>query len=370
MTGDLKVLIVGGGVGGMSAAIVLRRLGAGVDLIDLDPHWRVYGAGITVTSPTWRAFDQLGLLPQVLEHGFSGRGIRVCDVHGRALGEVADPPGMPGSGGIMRPALHGILSRATLESGARVSLGVTVDELVAEDNQVVARLSDGQCRRFDLVVGADGLFSKVRSLVLPDAPQPDYTGQTVWRLIADRPAAIDRRHFFLGGRAKVGLSPVSRDKLYMFLLEAGPRRAPIADASLGEVLDGLLDGYEGVVAELRGSLKPDSPIVVRPLEAFLLPPPWYIGRTLLIGDAAHPTTPQLASGAGMAVEDALVLGEELARSNEVPEALERFSERRSMRCLMVVENSLEIGRLEREQAPPAEQTRLVADTLRILAEPI
>lgn len=370
MKNGLRALVVGGGIGGMSTAVVLKRLDVEVDLIDLDPQWRVYGAGITITSPTLRALDQLGVLPQVLDAGFSGRGIRVCDVHGNLVGEVVDPPGMPGSGGIMRPALHRILADLTKQSGVNVALGVTIDACRNDSDGVEATFSDGRRRRYDLVVGADGLFSKVRGLAFPDAPAPEYTGQTVWRLVADRPASIDRRHFFLGGRAKVGLSPVSRDQLYLFLLEAGPRRAIVPDADLPGMLDELLADYGGVVGELRAAISPASSIVVRPLEAFQLPAPWHAGRTLLVGDAAHPTTPQLASGAGMAVEDALVLGEELAGSTDVPEALARFSSRRAARCQLVVRNSLEIGRLEREQAPAAEQTRIVADTLKILAEPI
>ena len=108
----------------------------------------------------------------------------------------------------------------------------------------------------------------------------------------------------------------------------------------------------------------------------MLPALWQHGCTLLIGDAAHPTTPQLASGAGMAVEDALVLGDELARAPSVTLALalalafERFVARRYARCRLVVENSLEIGRREQLRAPIDEQTQLVEASLRVLAEPI
>ncbi|PTR07618.1 MULTISPECIES: FAD-dependent oxidoreductase [unclassified Novosphingobium] len=370
MTSVRSALIIGGGIGGMSSALVLRRLGVAVDLIDIDPAWRVYGAGITITSPTLRAFDQLGILDDVLRDGFSGNGIRVCTIEGQQVGDVPDPAGMPGSGGIMRPTLHRILSEKTRASGATVRLGLTVDALHQRDDQVDVVFSDGGRASYDLVLGADGVFSRTRSLILPDAPQPEYTGQTIWRLFADRPAEIDRRHFFLGGPVKVGLSPVSRDSLYMFLLETCPRRSVVPDEELYLGLRDLLDGYGGPLRALREGLGPRSQIVMRPLEAFLLPPPWHVGRVLLIGDAAHPTTPHLASGAGMAVEDAIVLGEELARGDDLPEVLARFAERRTARCQLVVRNSMEIGRLERAGAPPAEQTRIVGETLAMLAQPI
>jgi 2-polyprenyl-6-methoxyphenol hydroxylase-like FAD-dependent oxidoreductase len=365
-----SALIVGGGIAGMSAAIELRKQEIAVDLIDLDPEWRVYGAGISITSPTLRAFAELGILDEVKARGFTGNGIRICDMDGSAVDEVADPRGLPGSGGIMRPALHKILGDRTVQSGATVRLGITVDHLEQDDNGVRVAFSDGSVGRYDLVIGADGLFSKVRQFILPDAPVPEYTGQMVWRLFADRPAAIDRRHFFLGGRVKIGLAPVSQQSLYMFLLENCPRREILPDAELPGVMATLMSGYGGVIGQLRSSLSAASPIVVRPLEAFLLPTPWYRGRALLIGDAAHPTTPQLASGAGMAVEDAIVLGQELRRGAGVSEVLSRFMQRRAKRCRLVVESSLEIGRLERTGAPPSTQTQIVADALGVLAEPI
>lgn len=370
MSAIRTALIVGGGIGGMSSALVLRRLGVAVDLIDLDPAWRVYGAGITITSPTLRAFEQLGILDAVLRDGFSGNGIKVCTVDGVQVGEVPDPAGMPGSGGIMRPTLHRILSEETRASGTNIRLGLTIDALHPQEDRVDVVFSDGGTGSYDLVLGADGVFSRTRGLILPDAPKPEYTGQTIWRLFADRPAEVDRRHFFLGGPVKVGLSPVSRDSLYLFLLETCPRHGFVPDEELYLGLRDLLQGYGGPLRALREGLSPSSQIVMRPLEAFLLPPPWHVGRVLLIGDAAHPTTPHLASGAGMAVEDAVVLGEELARGGDVAEVLARFAERRTARCQLVVRNSMEIGRLERTGAPPAEQTRIVGETLAVLAQPI
>lgn len=108
----------------------------------------------------------------------------------------------------------------------------------------------------------------------------------------------------------------------------------------------------------------------RPLEALRLPAPWHVGRVLLIGDAAHPTTPYLSSGAGIAVEDAIVLAEELASAGSVPEALESFQLRREARCRLVVESSIRIGELEQEGAPPEERSAIIDHALARLTEPI
>lgn len=126
---------------------------------------------------------------------------------------------------------------------------------------------------------------------------------------------------------------------------------------LYEPLQGRLKDYGGVVAMVRDALDEHAHIVFRPLEMFSLSAPWYRGRVLLIGDAAHPTTPQLASGAGMAVEDALVLAEALTHTADVPAALAAFMARREECCRLIVDGSLEIGRLEQERAP-VERRRL------------
>lgn len=370
-----KVLIVGGGVGGMSTAIALRRDGHTVDLIDLDPQWKVYGAGITITGPSLRAFHALGVFDEIAARGYTGDGIRVCNVAGQPQHEIDTRGeglgGLPSSGGIMRPVLHQILSKRTLDSGTNVRLGITVERLSEDAEGVDVMFSDGATGRYELVVGADGIFSRVRSLLMPQAPKPIYSGQSISRVTVRRPQQIDRRHFFLGGPVKVGLTPVSDDAMYMFVLERTERKLR-ADEDLLPGLVAAIAEYGGVIADVRDGLRESDQIIFRPLEGFLLPAPWHapLARTLLIGDAAHPTTPHLASGAGMAVEDAIVLADVLQHAADVPQALHDFMARRWERCRLVVENSMRIGQLEQQRAPMEEQTAIVAESLRVLAAPL
>jgi 2-polyprenyl-6-methoxyphenol hydroxylase-like FAD-dependent oxidoreductase len=372
-TSTRRALIVGGGVAGMSAATMLARSGVEVCLVDLDPNWRGSGAGITLTAPTLRAFETLGILDRVIDEGHAHEGIRVCDVQGRPLEEVRSPPlgpGIPGAGGILRPVLHRILADRVRALSAEVRLGVTVQSLHEHESGITAVFADGAEDRYDVVIGADGIHSGMRKLLFPDAPGPRFTGQACWRLTTERPPGIDRRHFFLGGRGKCGLTPVSRGEMYLFYLEHvpdNPRREPSQQHVL---LRALLGEYGGALAGVRDSLGSRSRIVYRPLEAHVLRGGWFTGRAILIGDAAHASTPQLASGAGMGAEDGIVLAEELSRKDSVPAAFEAFMRRRFERCRMVVENSLEIGRLEMSGAPPADQTAVVARSLAALAAPI
>ena len=366
-------LVVGGGVAGMSCAIMLHRAGVDATLVDLDPNWRVAGAGITLTASTLRAFKTIGILERVMEEGHTHPGVRVCTVDGTQVEEVRSPPlgdGLPGAGGILRPALHKILSDRVKALDLPVKLGVTAESIAQDATGLSVRLSDGTESRFDIAVGSDGIFSKMRQILFPDAPKPQFTGQACWRLMTSRPPEIDRRHFFLGGRVKCGLTPVSQSEMYLFLLEhvpGNPWRDPRDQPAL---LRDLLTGFGGELARVRNGLNDNSCIVYRPLEGQILRRDWFSGRVILIGDAAHASTPQLASGAGMAAEDGIVLAEEVQRASTVEAAFRGFMKRRFERCRLVVENSLEIGRLEVARAPLDQQTAIVSRSLQALAAPI
>lgn len=344
-----KALIVGGGVGGMTAAISFRRIGVEVDLIDADPQWRVYGAGISVTGISLRAFDHLGILDQVRARGHVGAGMRGKTVGGQTIMEPpvpADPQPIQQGGGIMRPVLHEILSSTVRTEQANVRLGLKVDTLAQDGAGVDVTFSDGRMGRYDLVVGADGIYSQIRGMIFPHAPQPRFTGQGCFRVVARRPPEVDRAEMYFGGPVKLGINPVSKDEMYMFILEHVPDNPFFEDDQLVEHVRALMAPFGGAVPAVRESITDPSQINYRPLEWLLLPKPWYNGRVVLIGDAVHATTPHMASGAGIAAEDGLVLAEELQRHEGVTDALLAFTERRFERARLVVENSVMIGDME------------------------
>jgi 2-polyprenyl-6-methoxyphenol hydroxylase-like FAD-dependent oxidoreductase len=370
-----KVLVVGGSVAGMSCAIQLRKAGIAVDLIDIDPDWRTYGAGITITGPTLRALETLGVLEQVKELGAVWSGAKVFNQAGELLEELSVPPlapDLPGTGGIMRPMLHKILSAKTQKLGVNVRLGLTVSALQQQGDRVEVQLSDSSRGAYALVVGADGIFSAMRAVVFPEAAKPQFTGQVIYRIIAERPAGFDRSHFFMGHGIKVGFNPVSPTHMYMFLLYADPANPRLDPKDMPRLLHEKMAGFGSFVPRVRATVLGDNAhsINYRALDVLLLPRPWYRGRVLLIGDAAHSTTPHLASGAGMAIEDGIVLADELSRGGALHEALERFMERRFERCRRVVESSVKLGQIEMNHGSTAEHGRLMTETLAALRQPI
>jgi 2-polyprenyl-6-methoxyphenol hydroxylase-like FAD-dependent oxidoreductase len=222
---------------------------------------------------------------------------------------------------------------------------------------VSATLTDASECAADLVVGADGIHSSVRALLFPDAPVPALTGQGCWRAVLPRPREIEGAQVFVGA-VKAGIVPVSRDEMYLFLLQNVPDNPRMPEERFPELLAAQLIGFGGALGAVRDGLSPESRINYRPLEKLLLLQPWHRGRAILIGDAAHATTPHLASGAGLAVEDALVLADQLASDLPPEDALAAFTARRYARCRMVVENSVRLGVMEMRLAPGEEQAEL------------
>jgi len=365
------VLVIGGGIAGMATAIALSRRGVAVDIVEADPEWRVYGAGITITGPTLRAFRDLGLLPAIEREGYLVRGQRMFLYDGTLLAEQDPPPiapGLPTAGGIMRPKLHQIMSAEVLALGVNVRLGATLVDFTQDALGVSVTFSDGTSGRYELVVGADGIYSKTRKMLFKEPAVPTYTGQMSWRVVAPRPADMTRSEFFFGHSNIAGITPCSQTEVYAFVLHPEPTPSRVADADKPEFLRSLLADFGGSIAEIRDGIGPHSAIVQRPFEYALQAEPWHLGRFVLIGDAAHATTPHLASGAGIAVEDGLVLAEELEQEGRgLPAALAAFTKRRFERCRFVVESSVEIGRRQLEGAPPEEIGMRMGKAMHVLA---
>jgi 2-polyprenyl-6-methoxyphenol hydroxylase-like FAD-dependent oxidoreductase len=370
----MKILIIGGGIAGMCAAIELRKRKHHVDLVELDPNWRVYGAGITLSGPTLRAFTEVGVIDDILAQGWCADGADIFTAMGVKLGELPTPrvgrADVPGGGGILRPVLARILREHTLASGTAVRCGTSFASIELDGDAVQVRFTDGRQERYDLVVGADGLMSKVREAVFPGAPTPKYTGQGSWRAVVPRPASVTRATMFMGADIKAGVNPISNDEMYLFVTE--PRDHPdfIDESQWHHTLRAMLAPFGSVVGDIRDALNEKSRIIYRPFYALLMQQPWHRHRVVLIGDAVHATTPHLASGAGIGIEDAIVLAQELERHAGVDEALAAFGERRFERCRLVVENSVKLGDMERSGAPKEEHSALMRSTMGALLAPI
>jgi FAD-dependent urate hydroxylase len=315
-----RVLVVGGGIAGLALAPMLARTGAAVEVIERAPVWRVAGTGIYLPGNAARALRALGLEGQVTSRSVEIAHQRFHDDRGRLLFEV-DVADLWATVGpclaLPRTELHAVFREAAGEVPIR--LGLAVEQITQRHDVVSVLFSDGTTGEYDLVVGADGIESAVRELTFGPSAVPRPVGQTGWRWLAPRPPEVTTWSVMLGRRTAFLTIPVGADSVYCYgdvLTAAGaatPEREVLADfpQPAAALLDAATDVHVSTIEEVA-------------LDS------WAHGRVVLIGDAAHATSPNMAQGAAMALEDALVLTDCLT-SHAIPDALSAFEARRRPR---------------------------------------
>jgi 2-polyprenyl-6-methoxyphenol hydroxylase-like FAD-dependent oxidoreductase len=272
---------------------------------------------------------------------------------------------------IHRVPLAKILREAAVDVGATVQVGITVDTLTQSGDAVTAALTDGSVRSYDLVIGADGVRSKTRGLLFGDQVVPRYSGTTMFRWVVPGVEDVGPMGFY---QADSYLNVVSRLRDGSIYLATGrhygePPGFLQPDQARHIMRENLAPFTAPLMAELRKHLTDDATIIVNDYNWLLAPDPWYRGRIVLIGDAAHATTATLASGGGMAIEDAVVLGQEVAAGGPVNDVLARFMKRRFDRARLVVETSVELERMLHQGDPIPPQNELRAKAMGVLASP-
>jgi 2-polyprenyl-6-methoxyphenol hydroxylase-like FAD-dependent oxidoreductase len=340
-----RVLVIGAGIGGLGAATALAQRGVDVDVVELRENSDVLGVGINQPANSLRALRTLGVLEEVAAVGFSYDRNTFYDWQGRLVVDCPSALGgdVPANTALSRRDLHRILGGAAQRAGAKVNYATTVQDLEDTGDCVHVTFSDGKAETYDLVVGFDGLRSPLRQRLFGTEYEPVFTGYSVWRLTMARPAEVTHTMLFQGDGTKAGVIPLSQNSMYLLHVTAEPGNPHMPPDRKADLLKERLAGYGGLIGELRDSVTGSDGIVYSPLSEVMLPSPWYKGRTTVLGDAAHASAPHLTQGAGMALEDAVVLAEELAvRNRGVDASLRTFMERRYHRVKLVQDVSHQI----------------------------
>jgi 2-polyprenyl-6-methoxyphenol hydroxylase-like FAD-dependent oxidoreductase len=371
MTQKKKILVVGCGIGGATVAYALSRSGHAVDSIDNKQETAVAGAGICLLFNTVRALASLGLAEACLDSGLAYQTYKEHDDTGQVLMRAPIPQGC----GMRRPELARILENAAADSGAVLQRGLTVQNLVNGEQQVEVTFSDGRQQVYDLVVAADGAYSKLRERVFGAQYKNSFVGQSAWRFNAPRPSEVDGLCIYRSSdkQRTVGALPTSKESCYFFMLENSEQHLHMPEEQLHTLVRERVQGFSApVIREAVDRLSDASHVTFRPFDAVFVPAPWHRGRVVLLGDAAHTPTPQLTSGAGMAIEDAVVLADCLKEQESLSAALQAYSQRRFERVKLVWDTSLQLCELERHPAAgTAEQAaQLMHKAYQYLAQPI
>lgn len=352
-----RAVVIGGGIGGLAAALALRRAGWEVAVYEQAPALREVGAGLRVSPNGMHVLERLGLAERVLEQCVVVRREELCNWRGRVLAGTDTVPlyerlGAPGVL-VLHGVLYGLLREALGES--HLHLGA---RLVGYDDmgpQVEVAFVDGRRAVGELLVGADGLRSVVREYLHP-ADSLDYVGYACWRGLSPplnppelppgllretqgRGARFGAGHVTREGRVSwwatvnvpYGWQPPRGDKA--FLLEIfGAVHAPVR-----ELLESTAEQEM-----LRGDILDRMPLSR-----------WGEGRVTLLGDAAHPMTPDLGQGANAALEDAAALAQALAQAADVEQGLRQYEDQRVQRTAWLQRNSRRFGAVAQWEDPPA-----------------
>lgn len=368
-----SALIVGAGMAGMTLGLALKRNGIDCEIVEIRSELTEPGTGISLQGPALRALRQVGVLEACIARGFAQSFFKACDAEGNVTATVELPrllgPDYPATIGIMRHVVQETLAAELGRLGVPIRLATTVSALVQNDEGVSVVFNDGKSNRYDLVIGADGSNSTIRNITFGAQPRPRYTGQMNWRATVRRPPEVTGRYSYFGPTIKSGFNPVSDQEMYIDLLQNMPERPRWRDEELPAILRALLREFGGILGRACDEVQDPEQIICRPVFSMIMPPPWYRGRVVLIGDATHTTTPQLASGASIAIEDAVVLARHLRPKTSVESALAAFMDARFERCRMVVENSEQLGEWEKRPGSAEHLVAgLVAESYRALAQ--
>ena len=337
---DIKrVLVVGGGVGGLTAATAFAQRGVEVVLIEKRPAFDVPGVGLGQPANALRVYDAIGVLPQVLASGFIYDHMYIFDRqrvllvdHKFLLGDER----VPAVCALSRRRLHDILLAAAEGAGTIVRLGLSADTFDERPDKVVVTFSDGSSDAFDLVAGFDGIRSTTRQHLVGSAFVPRPSGYGAWRVQVPRHPDVKGMEFLQGVGSKTGAMPLSDNLMYLFHIRPEEPGAVFARDDYVRLFQERLAQYGSYVADIRAALTDKSDIVFSPIEPMMLPWPWYRGRVAIGGDAAHVVPPHLTQGAAMAAEDGYILAlETLAQDVPLEARLLRYSQKRYARCAFV-----------------------------------
>jgi 2-polyprenyl-6-methoxyphenol hydroxylase-like FAD-dependent oxidoreductase len=350
----MKAIVIGAGIGGLSAAIALRKIGVEVNVFESKHEVRFAGAGLVIGANAVRALQQLDVGDQVLQEGRVLDEVRIVTPSGKILqrmetAAISHKYG-PDNVTVERGKLLEIFMNA-LGPEPMVYTGKTFIRFEQDHSGVKVWFEDGSTEEGDLLLGADGIHSSIREALLPHA-KPRYAGYTCWRgivhseqnkLYHDPNVSIET----WGRRGRFGLVPLPNNRIYWYACVNGKERDPQLRTYTTRSLMKRFKGYHEPISQILAQTADDQ---LLHHDIYYLPQirRMAFGRVVLLGDAAHAMTPNLGQGAGQAIEDAVILAN-LLKHHSLVDALERYEKERIGRTRQIARISNRIGRVAQMQ---------------------
>lgn len=350
-----RAIIIGGGIGGLGCAIGLHQAGVESTVYEQADELSPVGAGLTLWANAIKALRKLGLAEPVIAAGSKIMHAEIRTASGRTLsrsrpGELEQRFGEP-TIAIHRADLHNILLSAL--PGGTVRLGARGVGFEQDERSVTARFADGLSDQADLLVGTDGIHSVVRGQLFPDL-KLRYSGYTAWRGVVTTKdeSALGLTTESWGCGSRFGIVRIDQEQVYWFATANNPAGIKQTPAERKSFLQKRFDGWHhpvGLLVEATAAeeILHNDIYDLRPLKR------WGMGRVILLGDAAHPTTPNMGQGACMAIESGVMLARCLAQESSLAAGLRRYEVERMPRTAWITEQSWKIGRVGQLDNPVA-----------------
>lgn len=344
-----EFLIAGGGIGGMAAALALHRAGLKVTVFERAPAFGEVGAGISVWPNASRVLQSLGVLEPLLARGEAVTHFDLKRPDGSFISTISmagyDTPALC----VHRADLHRVLFEPLPSSSLKPDQ--TLQSFAQDDDQVTATFTSGLVARAAGLIGADGINSVIRAQLHGAAP-PVYRGYRIWRGIAPDPGGLVRGHISetWGSGRRFGIMPIGQGRICWYATHNG--RPGLSDAPEGRAAEvqRLFRGWHDPISTLIAATRPADIIKTDACDRNPLRH-WAVGRVTLLGDAAHPITPNVGQGACMAIEDAACLAKFLPGSPDVAANFRAYEDLRRPRTAFVARQARRVGAIGQWENP-------------------
>lgn len=347
----MKAIVIGGGIGGLTVAVALRRVGIDAHVYERAPALREVGAGIGLAGTAVRVLDELGIGAAVRAQSVEALLGSLRNSRGDVLFTIPAERDNRQLGAVAvfhRAELLALLTREV--DAERIHLGKKFVGLEQNREGVTARFESGESAQGDVLIGADGVNSAVRMQLIGERPLR-YAGYTAWRSVVTSECSQSCEVIETWGRGRrFGIVPMTRGRIYWFATSNAPEGERDSAGGSKRTLSNLFRGWHKPIESLIEAAKEDS--ILRNDIYDLDPlPSWVQNRTALLGDSAHPMTPNLGQGAGQAIEDAVVLAACLRGNERVDSALMEYQRRRISRASQFVLRSRWLGSVSQCESP-------------------
>lgn len=337
-----KFTIIGGGIAGLTTAIALNKIGIKATIMEAAPEFKPVGAGITLAYNAMKAFRHLNIIEDITTAANPLSAFEIFDEHGKTIIQ----PEIDYSEKSIIYAIHRAELHKVLLSHLQDHSILTGTRMIGFEKQAgrfLLSFDDGSTHSTDILIGADGIHSSIRNQALPDS-KIRYAGYTCWRGITENTFGTQKATETWGSNGRFGVVPLANDQIYWFSC----KKAPSGDEQMSSFgpkeIYRIFKEYHEPIGKIIDDT-PEEHIIwndiydLKPIRHFAF------GNLVLIGDAAHATTPNMGQGACQAIEDAVVLAECLKNTSSADKAFRKFERKRIKRTHYIVKQSRNTGKV-------------------------